>query len=108
MQLPTNEKMVVWLEVNPTKTERDWLVAQRCSTDQQRSDLNRLLDLCDYPGVKDIYSASTNQTYLPWGKELKNTDLSGLKGWNITTGLVSSFYQQLFKDDIEKARKKIA
>lgn len=43
--------MAAWMKVTPGKTERDWLLEERCVTEQQRSDLKRLLDLCDYLDV---------------------------------------------------------
>lgn len=211
MKHSKRDEMASWLESNPGKTECDWLIEQRCLSQQQRSDLRRLLDLCDYLGVKyvfkeidfteelndfcdetqevedikdfkelcakvikeecpvreyDLYFPSkrwvinigdeqrdvdtemrrnmldfpyverltlqkdsygdlydkfiaflnekyhypssdkendSNKIYLPWGKDVENTVF--MEGC-IKTGLVSSFYQQLFGDDIEKASKK--
>lgn len=212
MRQTKREEIAEWMKVNPGKTERDWLLEERCVTERQRSDLRRLLDLCDYLDVSygfkeidfmeelndfcdknqedenikkykeiclkliedekpvrefDLYFPSkhwvinigeehrdvatqmrkniledsvietvgikpyedihdkfiaclnekyhyptfdkendSNKTYLPWCKELEHTNLPYMMGWNIKPDLVSSFYQQLFKEDIEKAREK--
>lgn len=41
-----------WLESNPGKTERDWLIEVRCTTNTQREALKELLECCDACGIK--------------------------------------------------------
>ncbi|MDE7420557.1 MAG: DUF285 domain-containing protein [Muribaculaceae bacterium] len=41
-----------WLASNPGKTERDWLLDVRCTTDTQREALLELLECCDACGMK--------------------------------------------------------
>lgn len=36
-----------WMEYNPGKTERDWLIEERCINNTQRADLKRLFDWAD-------------------------------------------------------------
>lgn len=36
-----------WLASNPGKTERDWLIDERCSTEEQRMALTKLLNHCN-------------------------------------------------------------
>lgn len=40
-----------WLESNPGKTERDWLLEVMCTTDTQRETLMELLECCDACGM---------------------------------------------------------
>lgn len=47
MKTKKQKEVLNWLEANPEKTERDWLIEERCSTDEQRDSLNEILDLCD-------------------------------------------------------------
>ena len=45
------EEMAAWLEVNPGKTERDWLLEVRCPVNR-RAQLREVLDLCDKANIE--------------------------------------------------------
>lgn len=44
--------MSTWLEANPGKSERDWLLEERCQTDVQRQQFQEFLDFCDKNGIE--------------------------------------------------------
>lgn len=51
-EISKKEAMNQWLRSNPGKTERDWLLDVRCTTDTQREALLELLECCYACGMK--------------------------------------------------------
>lgn len=41
------DELTDWLEANPGKDERDWLLEERCTSDAQREELKELFELVD-------------------------------------------------------------
>lgn len=65
-----------WLEQYPEKTEQDWLLEERCTSDEQRNELREFLDFCRLKGLQvDI----PGEVYLelpdccPYPEELNGT-----------------------------------
>lgn len=46
MKTSKKEEMHNWLEANPGKTERDWLIEERCTSDEQRKLLKEVFASC--------------------------------------------------------------
>ncbi|MDE6560943.1 MAG: DUF285 domain-containing protein [Muribaculaceae bacterium] len=46
------EAMKKWLELNPGKTDRDWLLEERCKTEDQREILTDIFTRCDVDDIK--------------------------------------------------------
>ena len=59
MRNSQKEEMTAWLEANPGKTERDWLIDVRCKDDEERKALADLIDNCEYAGIK-CYPVTVN------------------------------------------------
>ena len=87
-----------WLDANPNKTDRDWLLEVRCKGEQQREDLKKLfawideansnpderkhvkLNICPYPltvtGLHTMPEGSHPGVDAPgWGEPLENVDI---------------------------------
>lgn len=52
MNISKKEAMNKWLESNPGKTERDWLLEERCESDEQRLILMDILACCDADDIR--------------------------------------------------------
>lgn len=46
MKTSKTEEMHNWLEANPGKTKRDWLIEVRCTSDEQRKLLKEVFASC--------------------------------------------------------------
>lgn len=47
-----SEQLRQWLEANPGKTDRDWLLEERCPDDSQREQFKEFLQFCDDNNIK--------------------------------------------------------
>lgn len=56
------EEMMDWLEANPGKDERDWLLEERCVSDVQREELKELFELVDSTADVD-FRACPSESY---------------------------------------------
>lgn len=46
------EQLREWLEANPGKTKRDWLLEVRCPDDETRREFTEFLNFCDENGIE--------------------------------------------------------
>lgn len=105
-KLSKKEAIEKWLEVNPGKTERDWLLEERCVSDEQRQILKDVFAKCgeeniQIPAIIDIspkgVQNSVEQNYLEKYPEIFGTDKED--AWMLKLGIFHGVQQTCLEFD---------